>query len=349
MTRPVRTILALFVAIVVLVQGARAQDASVTLSSESITTTDRLVITVAFRVAPGWTLGPWAASARATLEGAGWTVNAIETGEVRLADGGTVLLHTAAIELEPFLAGEYTIPAIEAVATSVRTDSGKDVGEGDPAWHLSGRPDPDGEGAIVDGSAAMPDHAAARERAANRARGNAITLATDPLTVEVVSVLPESEPDRLPLPVDLLPEPDAAQNPEQGDTPLGVLRPVPDEPSPAPVLLIVGSALVLVVGIFAVSVAVVAAGEPKRAKPTDPIRALEKLARSPDPDLAEVDRCVRLLAERHPSDRFGPIITRLEHARYAVPDASRTPALACAITKEAALLAKEAHRAGGAV
>ena len=120
MTRSVRAILAL-VLLVSCVLRVGAQDATLSVSNESPTTADRITLDVAFTVAPGWTLDPFLPGARTALTEAGWTVVAT-TAQGPAAAGGhdnrAPIRHAFEIVCEPFLAGEYALPALTAVATN---------------------------------------------------------------------------------------------------------------------------------------------------------------------------------------------------------------------------------------
>lgn len=120
MTRSVRTILALML-LVACVHRACAQDATLSVSSESPTTADRITLGVAFTVAPGWTLDPFLPGARTALTEAGWTVVATTAqgpAAARGHDDRAPIRHAFEIVCEPFLAGDYAIPALTAVATN---------------------------------------------------------------------------------------------------------------------------------------------------------------------------------------------------------------------------------------
>lgn len=115
MTHTVRTILALLLPLLWACAVVRAGDAGVTVSADSITTTDRLVVEVRFTVARGTALAPWTASAGGVLRDAGWTVVSVDKAAPALsADDPDTIVHAATFVLEPFLAGEYALPPITA-------------------------------------------------------------------------------------------------------------------------------------------------------------------------------------------------------------------------------------------
>jgi hypothetical protein len=290
--------------------AARAQDATVTLSRDAITTADRLTLEVAFTVAPGWRLDPWIDGARSALEQAGWTVVSATADAPALAsETEGAITHRARFLLEPFLEGDYAIPPLSADAVPVR--------------------------------------------------GEPVELTTPARTVPVASVLPEDEPVRLPMPIDAEASADNADAPDapaaggstEADAPLGVLRPVPDEPSDgAPRLALIGSAIAIMGAGIAVLVAVRSARTPRVGRAPDPVREIERLARATDPDLALIYRHLRELSRR-PAGRgrgdLDALIARLECARYAPEPTDEARAIADEALRLARLVDRTPSFAGG--
>ncbi|USN98557.1 MAG: hypothetical protein H6810_10325 [Phycisphaeraceae bacterium] len=84
------------------------------LSATSITVTDRVTLTVTLETDPDYTVEPWKDDAAKQLEGAGWTVVSTTADAPALHDGR--IERTTRLLLEPFLDGDYDVPAITCTA-----------------------------------------------------------------------------------------------------------------------------------------------------------------------------------------------------------------------------------------
>ena len=167
-------------------------------------------------------------------------------------------------------------------------------------------------------------------------------LITGERTIAVASLLPEGEPIPSLIPIQADPNPEPAQStgpgagdPGEADTPLGEYRPVPDDPeNPRPLLALVGLVVSLVVASVAIGVAIRSARAGRGVAPLDPFRELRRLAGSAAPDLARVDRAVRMLADspgaHHAENRraLEGLLADLERARYARMPAGSAAGLA---------------------
>jgi len=178
-----------------------------------------------------------------------------------------------------------------------------------------------------------------------------VDLTTPMRTIEVTSLLPEDEPARLPLPITDPAQQNQTDQDDNADAPLGSLRPVPPEPDKSNTLLLIGGAAAsLAIACAAVVVGFKSARQIRSPKPTDHVRALEKLANSKSPDLAAIDRNVRTLAAKPGPEAPAllALLTDLESIRYG-PDADSIPAQQrSTIAKQAAVIAKRLRKSGPA-
>lgn len=312
MTRSTFAIM-LAIALFPAIMPARAENApavAVGLSATEISTVDRITISLEITLPTGRTVEPFLAAATAALQSAGWTVVSSSTDSPRLGPADT-LTHRATILAEPFLPGEYTIPAFGITAV-------------DEAGHPQ-------------------------------------TIKSEPALVAVRSVLPDDEADPLHKPGQ------SGTGDQTGDSPLGDLRPTPDEPRPAPFIAVIAG----VIAFAGIALASRAALATRRPHTPDPIRDLERLARSgqQSDSLDAVERafraCLRIsagdevaglatsrvadaLARRGINDADAAECARLlhdfEHTRYAPAGEIATGE---PLTARALSLARRLREAGG--